>query len=181
MILPSNFISYQKKQDSYVKYQNTHLVNRVPYLRDVLRNKDRLCTTLPGWIAKIYAFPCWVLPSRRNITHIVLSFPNQLWIAKPFAGGGGRGVYVLPRKDLTALLSQTEPILLQPLLENPLLVQHRKFDLRVYVLVTSINPLRVFVHSRPYARLAAEAYASSGSKTSQVSLALSLSWEEFLF
>jgi hypothetical protein len=103
---------YPKKQDSYVKYQDTHLVNRVPFLRDVLRNKDRLCKTLPFWIATIYAFPCWVLPNRRNVTQQVLSFPNQLWIVKPFLGGGGKGVYVLSRNALPALLSVSQHILL---------------------------------------------------------------------
>ena len=43
-------------------------------------------------------------------------------------------------------------------ISNPLLVNNHKFDLRIYVLVTCIDPLRVYIYNEGLARFASEPY-----------------------
>jgi hypothetical protein len=43
-------------------------------------------------------------------------------------------------------------------IDNPLLVDGLKFDLRIYVGITGFNPLRIYMHKGGLARFATHAY-----------------------
>jgi hypothetical protein len=70
---------------------------------------------------------------------------------KPTSSSRGRGIYLL---DDIGQLSYGEPMIVQRYLSDPLLLDGYKFDLRLYVLVTSFNPLEAFMYQvRTYSRL----------------------------
>ena len=71
------------------------------------------------------------------------------WIMKPAAKSRGRGISLV--NDLTQIV-YGEPIVVQRYLKNPLLINGYKFDLRIYVLVTSVNPLEVFLYKEGFGR-----------------------------
>ena len=77
--------------------------------------------------------------------------PNSILIVKPEAGCQGRGIYLT---DSVAELEDKSGVIVQQYLDNPCLLDGLKFDFRIYVLVTCMNPLRVYVYEEGLVRLA---------------------------
>jgi hypothetical protein len=80
---------------------------------------------------------------------------NQLYILKPVAASCGRGIKIV---DSQQRVNNKEGILASEYLMNPHLINGLKYDLRVYVLVTSFNPLKVYVYNDGLVRFATEKY-----------------------
>jgi tubulin polyglutamylase TTLL5 len=71
------------------------------------------------------------------------------WIIKPAAKSRGRGISLV--NDLSQI-SYGEPIVVQRYIKNPLLINGYKFDMRIYVVVTSVNPLEAFLYRDGFGR-----------------------------
>lgn len=79
------------------------------------------------------------------------------WILKPVGMSRGRGIELINKIEDIVF---NEPIVLQKYLLNPLLLNGYKFDMRIYVLVTSINPLEAYVYKEGFARISTERYSN---------------------
>ena len=53
---------------------------------------------------------------------------------------------------------ENEGCVVQRYIHQPYLVDDLKFDLRIYVLLYGVNPLRVYIHEQGIARFATEEY-----------------------
>lgn len=123
-----------------------------------------------------FLLPCWLLPRSRSQLQrqISLDSQRQNWIVKPMARGEGRGIFVAETMDeITRMIRLQGDLhgrgrMVQRLLSNPLLLGGRKFDLRLYVLVTSVSPLRAYIHRRGIVRFAAQAYDKDARRGGRV-------------
>eukprot|EP00892_Ulva_mutabilis_P005548 jgi/Ulvmu1/3365/UM156_0022.1 len=96
--------------------------------------------------------------------------PGSVWIRKPLASSRGRGVRVVAKP--IALSSRCKKAIVQLYIDRPLCVNGFKFDLRVYVAVTSIHPLRAYLFTDALVRFASVKYdtSKSGFKNRQMHL-----------
>lgn len=83
---------------------------------------------------------------------------SSIYIAKPDSASQGRGIFLLknplvPPYNLL-INANTEDLVVQKYIPKTLLIDGFKFDLRVYVLVTSSDPLEIYVHEEGLARFA---------------------------
>eukprot|EP00439_Symbiodinium_sp_Y106_P015092 s1658_g2.t1 len=111
----------------------------------------------PEWVPATYALPndyaIFVEEFRKS--------PNSTWIAKPTGKAQGRGIFLVsklnqlkrwsnaaPKDKSTAgqALPFREPYIISRYISDPLLVGGKKFDMRLYVLVTSYRPLKLRPH-----------------------------------
>lgn len=86
--------------------------------------------------------------------------PAHTFIFKPDTTFGGNGVCLVQSGEVLHALMQRKYscAVLQEYLTRPLLIDGLKWDCRVYVLVTSISPLRVHVAREGLARFCTELY-----------------------
>lgn len=83
---------------------------------------------------------------------------RQKWIIKPPASARGIGIQVIHK---WSQMPRKRPLLVQKYLHKPYLISGNKFDLRIYVYVTSYDPLRVYIFSDGLVRFASCKYSSS--------------------
>jgi tubulin polyglutamylase TTLL6/13 len=80
---------------------------------------------------------------------------NKSYIIKPDEGACGVGIFIT-RKP--AEVPPKLACVAQRYLNKPLLIDDRKFDMRLYVLITSMTPLRVYLFPEGLARFATEKF-----------------------
>lgn len=80
------------------------------------------------------------------------------WIVKPVASSRGRGIFIVETPYQVPL---DEPVVVAKYICNPLLVGGHKCDLRLYVAVTSYDPLLIYIYEEGLVRFATVKYDTS--------------------
>uniref|UniRef100_T1JLI3 Polyglutamylase complex subunit TTLL1 n=1 Tax=Strigamia maritima TaxID=126957 RepID=T1JLI3_STRMM len=105
--------------------------------------------------------------------------PTSTWIMKPSAKSQGIGIFLINKlsqlkrwsRDMRApkenaqyqmpALNRCETYVISRYIENPLLIGGKKFDLRLYVLVTSFHPLKCYVSRLGFCRFCSANYGDA--------------------
>ncbi|XP_050312896.1 tubulin polyglutamylase ttll6-like [Anthonomus grandis grandis] len=135
-------------------------INHFPGMLEICR-KDLLARNLTR-MQRLYPrdynfFPkTWCFPADLGdaITYSRIR-RNKTFILKPDAGSQGRGIII------TKSLKDIRPCdrgICQVYISRPFLIDGYKFDLRVYALITSCDPLRVYVYNEGLVRFATSQY-----------------------
>ncbi len=84
---------------------------------------------------------------------------KNVWIVKPGGLSRGRGIHCIDQlNDILSNIKICGQTVIQKYIENPLVIQNRKFDIRQWVLVTDLSPLTIWMFDTPYVRFSAEDY-----------------------
>ncbi|XP_046329659.1 tubulin polyglutamylase ttll6-like isoform X5 [Haliotis rufescens] len=139
------------------KYQK---INHFPGMNEICR-KDLLSRNLNRMLKmfpKEYnVFPkTWCLPADYgDFQAYTRQKKNKSYILKPESGCQGRGIWVTKNPKE---IKPHEHMICQVYLNKPFLIDGFKFDFRIYTLITSCDPLRIFVFKDGLARFATKKY-----------------------
>ena len=81
---------------------------------------------------------------------------DNIWIIKPVGLSRGRGIFLVSDPSM---VTYSQPIVIQRYISDPLCFMGFKFDLRIYVLVASFNPLEAFIYKEGLARFGTRQYS----------------------
>ncbi|KAL1524709.1 hypothetical protein AB1Y20_019593 [Prymnesium parvum] len=95
--------------------------------------------------------------------------PGSIWIMKPTGSAQGKGIFLFNKlsqvtdwkKDYKWKGDKEKEVaayVVQRYIENPQLIGGKKFDLRLYVLVTSYSPLTVYIYRAGFCRFSGYRY-----------------------
>lgn len=137
------------------------------YIKDLQR--DNNSQQFQGLVASDIVPVTYLLPADYNL--FVEEFkrnPNAMWIMKPTSRSQGKGIFIITKLSQIKKWSSNplqnssnnsnqqsnprEAYVISRYIANPLLIGGKKFDLRIYVLVTSFRPLRVYQYEHGFAR-----------------------------
>ena len=78
------------------------------------------------------------------------------YIIKPDGSAQGKGIFLT--RNIEDVENLSSVCVAQQYIRNPLLIEKKKFDLRIYVLVTSCSPLRMYLFQDGLVRICTEEY-----------------------
>ena len=105
------------------------------------------------------------IPDSPNMREIRGLKRQNLWIVKPCNLSGGDGIHLIDNifdmPTVDEMLKDVNQSIIQKYIANPLLINGFKFDMRLYVLLTSIDPLMIYIYQDGLARFATEPYSTN--------------------
>ena len=98
-------------------------------------------------------------PEQKQI--IIKKFKNyklnlsELWLVKPSNSGGGHDISILDTLNNIKL----KEFVLTKYIKNINLIKGKKYDLRLYALISGLKPLRIYFYKEGFVRIASEKFS----------------------
>ena len=110
--------------------------------------------------------PTYIFPDdyKRWMSDREVSNYKHMYIMKPNAASCGKGIRVIGRKQM---VNKRQGYIVSKYVSKPHLIRGYKYDLRLYVLVTSFDPLKIYMFKDGLVRLATVPYSTSKASLKQ--------------
>ncbi|XP_076333251.1 cadherin-like and PC-esterase domain-containing protein 1 isoform X2 [Tachypleus tridentatus] len=133
-------------------------VNRIPGLQGILWKKEAFCSTimkgkqLSATMRQLPVPLCFSLPEQRQqFQEVAQAFGTSAqWILKTVSSvdkSGPKLLDIFTQEGQRDLENEHRRVIIQQLIPNQLKVFGQPVSLRLYILVTSLSPLRAYLHS----------------------------------
>lgn len=143
---------------SFQKYNHFPAMTEISRKDTLARNISKLSKLLPDEFD--FTPQTWILPNdymylRSYASDMKKLNKNKTFILKPSNAACGHGIKLYKNIEK---IKPSENFIVQEYMNKPYLLNGFKFDLRIYVLVTSCDPLKAFIYNEGLVRLGTEKY-----------------------
>ena len=107
-----------------------------------------------NFMSETYIFPDDKYTINKKFMNYSLDI-NNLWLVKPTNSFGGKKIKIL--ESLTNI--NLENFLITRYITNVNLINGRKYDLRLYALITGLKPLRIYFYEEGFIRIATQIFS----------------------
>ncbi|XP_029532910.1 tubulin polyglutamylase TTLL7 isoform X2 [Oncorhynchus nerka] len=124
------------------------------------RNMSKMIKSQPqeySFIPKTWIFPAEYTQFQNYVKELRRKRKQKTFIVKPANGAMGHGISLIRNCEKLPAQAQ-DHFIVQEYLDKPFLMEGYKFDLRIYILVTSCDPLRIFLYNDGLVRMGTEKY-----------------------
>ncbi|RXN00019.1 Tubulin polyglutamylase TTLL7 [Acipenser ruthenus] len=152
------------QHEKIAELRNYQRINHFPGMGEICR-KDCLARNMAkmiksqsqeyGFIPKTWIFPAEYTQFQNYVKELRKKRKQKTFIVKPANGAMGHGISLI--RNCEKLPAQ-DHFIVQEYLDKPFLMEGYKFDLRIYILVTSCDPLRIFLYNDGLVRMGTEKY-----------------------
>ncbi|XP_041050067.1 tubulin polyglutamylase TTLL11 isoform X1 [Carcharodon carcharias] len=152
-------------------------VNKYPGMTELVRkiNFSRAVRTMQQLFPEEYKFypRSWILPEEYQhfadqvrMSKETDSSWKPTFIVKPDGGSQGDGIYLIKDSNDIRMLAnlRSKPAVVQEYVSKPLLIDKLKFDIRLYVLLKSLEPLEIYIAKDGLSRFCTEPYQEPNIK-----------------
>ncbi|XP_034438307.1 tubulin polyglutamylase TTLL7 isoform X2 [Hippoglossus hippoglossus] len=163
------------QHEKIAELRNYQRINHFPGMGEICRkdclarNMSKMIKIQPqeySFIPKTWIFPAEYTQFQNYVKELRRKRKQKTFIVKPANGAMGHGISLI--RNCEKLPAQ-EHFIVQEYLDKPFLMEGYKFDLRIYILVTSCDPLRIFLYNDGLVRMGTEKYhAPSEANLSQL-------------
>ncbi|XP_041134197.1 tubulin polyglutamylase TTLL7-like isoform X2 [Polyodon spathula] len=152
------------QHEKIAELRNYQRINHFPGMGEICR-KDCLARNMAkmiksqsqeyGFIPKTWIFPAEYTQFQNYVKELRKKRKQKTFIVKPANGAMGHGISLIRNCEK---LPVQDHFIVQEYLDKPFLMEGYKFDLRIYILVTSCDPLRIFLYNDGLVRMGTEKY-----------------------
>nr|XP_045009691.1 tubulin polyglutamylase TTLL11 isoform X3 [Jaculus jaculus] len=152
-------------------------VNKFPGMTETVRKVtlSRAMRIMQSLFPEEYNFypRSWILPEEfqlfvAQVRMVKANDPSwkPTFIVKPDGGSQGDGIYLIkdPNDIRLSRTLQSRPAVVQEYICKPLLIDKLKFDIRLYVLLKSLDPLEIYIAKDGLSRFCTEPYQEPNSQ-----------------
>lgn len=152
------------QQEKIAELQNYQRINHFPGMGEICRkdflarNMTKMIKSQPldyTFIPRTWIFPAEYTQFQNYVKELKKKRKQKTFIVKPANGAMGHGISLIRNGDK---LPSQDHLIVQEYIEKPFLMEGYKFDLRVYILVTSCDPLKIFLYHDGLVRMGTEKY-----------------------
>lgn len=134
------------------KYSGTEYLCRKKVL---CTNINRMKSLFPddfNFVPTEFNFP----EEKEELEGYIKAHPNEWMIAKPSRGCGGDGIFLFRNKFISPVLKNE--FVIQKYISKPLLVENKKFDMRLYAIIKNLDPVEAYFCNEGLVRFCTEDY-----------------------